>query len=151
MTDPSLDRAEVIVDQLSNSVRRLTDEVIHSEALRASKIRLIQKAMFVMIPAVILLLLLTFTNFVLLAKISDTATSAKNTNDLLVSCFQPSTPCSTTSQQRTGEALEQLRQTQFVIAICQRQNTIADDPNGLKVVKCVQSYYPQFTLPPHAK
>jgi hypothetical protein len=151
MTDPSLDRATAVVGELASSVRRLTEEVVASEALRTRKIRVIQQAMYVMVPAVVLLVVLAFTNFVLLSRVKDAADSAKNTNDLLVSCFQPGTECSNSSSQKTGEAINQLRQTQFVIAICQRQNPVTEDPNGTKIVSCVQRYYPNFRLPPQVK
>jgi hypothetical protein len=150
MTDPT-DRAITAIGELTNVVRSLDSDVKDSEALRTRKIRAIQNLLYAVIPAIILLIILAFTNFVLLARVKDTAIDAKNTNDLLVSCFQPGTPCSNNSNQRTGEALNQLRQTQFVIAICQRQNPVTDDPNGNKMVACVQRYYPNFKLPPKVK
>lgn len=150
MADPSLDRATAAVGELATIVRSLTVEVKASEDLRSRKIKAIQHMFYVVSGCIALLLLMAGTNFVLLNRVQDAAVSAKDTNDLLVSCFQPGTPCSATSAQRTGAALEQLRQTQFVIAICQRQNPVDVDPNGVRVIACVQRYYPTFTLPPQA-
>lgn len=150
MTD-SLDRAAMVVGELASDVRRLTEEVVRSERIRENKIRAIQKAMFVVVPALVLLVVLAFTNFVLLARVRDAANSAKNTNALIAGCLQPGTECSNASAQKTAEAITQLRQTQFVIAICQRQNPVTEDPNGTKIVSCVQRYYPGFRLPPQVK
>lgn len=148
MPDASLDRATAAIGDLAAGVQRLTREVKHDESLRERKIKAIQRVLIVLVPSVLLLVILAITNFVLLSRIKDVAEDARNTNDLLVSCFQPGTACSKTNSQRTGEALNQIRQTQFVIAICQRQNPIASDPDGKKVIACVQNYYPTFVLPP---
>lgn len=151
MPDQSLDRATSAIADLATGVHALTNEVISSEVLRARKIRAIQNVLFVLVPSIVLLLIMAVTNFVLLSRVRTIANDSRNTNDLLVSCFQPGTECSNTNAQRTGAALDQLRQTQFVIAICQRQNPVADDPDGAGVVECVQGYYPNFTLPARVK
>jgi hypothetical protein len=76
------------------------------------------------------------------------AHDVRATNDLLYGCFQPGTTCSNQSAKNTGAAIEQLRQTQFTIAVCQRLHPITEDPDGEKLVACVQAYYPTFVLPP---
>lgn len=152
--DPSLDRAtEAIgaIGRLSESVRGLHAEVVQSEALRAQKIRLITQALVAVVVAAVLLVLMAVTNFVLLSRINEAADDARSTNQLLLGCFQPGTPCSTQNAKQTGAAIDQLRQTQFVIAICQRQHPITEDPEGAAVVACVQRYYPTFTLPARVK
>lgn len=151
MPDPSLDRATQAVGELSSNVSRLTSEVVASEHLRARKIKAIQNILYVLVPAMVLLVVMAIGTIVILAKVKQAAEDARNTNELIASCFQPNTPCSNTSGQRTGEALNQLRQTQFVIAICQRQNSVTEDPNGTKVIACVQHYYPNFELPPRVQ
>lgn len=147
MTEPSLDRATSAIGELSGSVRALHAEVVQAEALRTEKIRLISRVLYVLVPAVLLLLVLAVTNFVLLSRTSAAAADARSTNELLLGCFQPGTKCSEENARKTGDWLNQVRQTQFAIAVCQRQNSVADDPSGAGVVACVQSYYPGFTLP----
>lgn len=148
MSDPSLDRATKAIGDLSTSVRALHGEVVQSEVLRTRKIKLITTALFVLVPAVVLLVVLAITNFRLLARTNDAADEAQSTNQLLYGCFQPGTQCSDQSSKNTALALEQLRQTQFVIAVCQRLHPITEDPNGAGLVACVQQYYPTFRLPP---
>lgn len=147
MTEPSLDRATAAIGELSGSVRALHAEVVQAEALRSAKIKWIQRVLFVLIPAVLLLLVLAITNFILLARINAAAADAKSTNDLLLSCFRPNTRCSTENARKTAEWQNEIRQTQFVIAVCQRQNPVTTDPEGRQMVACVQRYYPGFTLP----
>jgi hypothetical protein len=151
MSEPSLDRATTAIGQLSKSVRDLHDEVVQSESLRAQKIRLMTQVMAAIGVAAVLLVLLAASNFVLLNRIKAAASDARSTNDLLVGCFTPGTPCSNESTKRTGEALEQLRQTQFVIAVCQRRHPVVEDPDGVAMVSCVQQYYPTFHLPAKTK
>lgn len=150
MTEPSLDRATTAIGELSGSVRTLHAEVVQAEALRTRKIKLISQVLFVLVPSVLLLLVLAITNFALLARTNDAARDAKSTNELLYGCFQPGTQCAVQTARSNAERLNQLRQTQFVIAICQRQNSVEKDPTGSGVVACVQSYYPGFSLPAKA-
>jgi hypothetical protein len=147
MSDPSMDRATTAIGDLSISVRALHSEVVRSESLRTRKIKLIVAALFVLVPAVVLLVIMAATNFVLLSRTNEAASDAKSTNQLLYGCFQPGTTCSKQSAKNTGAALEQLRQTQFVIAVCQRLHPVDEDPEGVALVRCVQQYYPGFTLP----
>lgn len=147
MTEPSLDRATTAIGELSGSVRSLHAEVVQAEALRTEKIRWIQRVLYVLVPAVLLLILLAVTNFVLLSRITAAADDARSTNELLLGCFQPNTTCSQESARASAERLNQIRQTQFVIAVCQRQNPVDKDPSGSGLIKCVQDYYPGFTLP----
>lgn len=148
MPDPSLDRATLAVGELRNLVGRLLDEVVESESLRAQKIRLIQQALYVLVPSVVLLIIMAITNFALLAKTRDAAADARATNQLIAGCLQPNTSCSNANASKMGDALNQIRQTQFVISVCMRQNPTAEDPAGKKMIKCVQAYYPNFSLPP---
>jgi hypothetical protein len=150
MTDEGLDRAAGAIGDLSGSVRQLYAEVVQSESLRTAKIRWIQRLLYVLIPAVVLLVLLAITNFVLLARINSAARAANSTNELLLGCFLPDTKCSQENQKTTAAAMDQIRQTQFAIALCQRQNPVDKDPDGRGLVRCVQAYYPGFTLPPKA-
>ncbi len=151
MSDPSLDRATTAIGELSKSVRSLHAEVVRSEVLRSRKIKLITKALAVLVPAVVLMLVLAVTNFVLLKKIDEAADDSRSTNQLLYGCLKPGTTCSNENARRTAEVMaqltNQLRQTQFVIAVCQRQNPVDEDPQGTAMVACVQRYYPGFTLP----
>jgi hypothetical protein len=155
MSDPSLDRATKAIGELSSSVRALHSEVVQSETLRARKIKLITAALLVLVPAVVLMLVMAVTNFVLLNKTNEAADDSRSTNQLLYGCLKPGTQCSNENAKRTAEVMAQLtgelRQTQFVIAVCQRQNPIDKDPQGAAVVACVQQYYPAFTLPPRVK
>lgn len=151
MPDASLDRATAAIAELSANIRRFTAEVQQDELLRARKIKAIQKVLWVLVPSVLLLVIMAVTNFVLLSRVKDVAEDSSNTNELLVSCFQPNTACSKTNGERTRQALDQIRQTQFVIAICQRQNPITADPEGKKIIACVQQHYPNFTLPPQTR
>lgn len=148
MPETSLDRATAAIGELSGSVRALHGEVVQSESLRTTKIKWIQRQLIILVPAVVLLVLMAVTNFVLLARINQAAGDARSTNDLLLGCLQPSTPCSEQNRKQTGAVLEQIRQTQFAIAFCQRINPVDSDPDGAKVVRCVQEYYPGFALPP---
>lgn len=150
-TDYGIERAVLAIGELSASVRTLTTEVTASEQLRASKIQWIQKLLYVLVPAVVLLVIMAVSNFVLLSRINATAADAKSTNDLLVGCFQPGSRCAELNAKKTEENINQLRQTQFVIAICQRQNPVTDDPKGARVIACVQQYYPGFELPAKAR
>lgn len=149
--DESLDRATAAIGELSGSVRELRAEVITSEHLRTEKIRIIQKVLYVLVPAVALLVIMAITNFVLLSRINATAADANSTNELLLGCFQPGTRCSEENAKKTAAFLNQGRQTSFVIAICQRQNPVAEDPAGTGLVKCVQEFYPNFSLPAKVK
>lgn len=148
MSETSLDRATVAIGELSTSVRSLHSEVVQSETLRTTKIKWIQRLLYVMVPAIVLLMLLAISNFVLLSKINAAASDARSTNTLLLGCLQPGTKCSDQNRRQTAAALDQIRQTQFAIALCQRLNPIDKDPDGTGVVRCVQQYYPNFTLPP---
>ena len=148
MSDPSLDRATTAIGDLSISVRALHAEVVQSETLRSRKIKLITAALIVLVPATVLMLVMAITNFVLLNRTNEAADDSRSTNQLLYGCFQPGTTCSIENLKRTGEVMNQLRQTQFVIAVCQRLHPISEDPEGAALVACVQQYYPSFTLPP---
>ncbi len=148
MSDPSLERATAAIGDLSISVRALHKEVVQSESLRSRKIKLITAALFVLVPAVVLMLVMAVTNFVLLSNTNRAADEARSTNVLLYGCLKPGTTCSNENLKRTAEALNQLRQTQFVIAVCQRLHPVTEDPDGDAMVSCVQQYYPGFTLPP---
>lgn len=138
--DNSLDRASAAVGELSKSVRALTTEVMTSEALRAEKIKALQRLMYVLVPAVALLLGMAVTNFMLLSRVN-------GTNELFASCYRDGTECSNSNNARFTAALEQVRQTQFVMVICQRINPIGDDPDGTALRACVRTYYPTFELP----
>lgn len=151
MNDPHIDRAIWEIGGLSKSVRDLHAEVVQAESLRAQKIRLITQAMVAVVVASMLLVVMAVTNFVLLNRASHAAEDSRSTNQLLYGCFQPGTKCSTENARRTGEVMDQLRQTQFVIAVCQRQHPPTEDPEGVAMVACVQRYYPTFTLPPKVK
>ncbi len=151
MTEPSLDRATTAIGQLSKSVRELHAEVVQAESLRTQKIRLITQMMFAVGAAAILLVIMAASNFVLLNRINAAAADARSTNDLLLGCFTPGSQCSNENTKRTGAALDQLRQTQFVIAVCQRQHPVTEDPEGVAMVSCVQQYYPTFHLPAKTK
>lgn len=147
MTDPSLDRATSAIGELSSSVRTLTGEVVRSETLRGRKIKVIQHVLFILVPSVILLVVLAVSNFALLNRVNATAASSKSTNELLLGCLQPNTTCNKVNVQKTAALLDQIRQTQFVIAVCQRKNPVDTDPLGVGLIHCVQNYYPGFTLP----
>jgi hypothetical protein len=148
MPETSLDRATAAIGELSSSVRALHGEVVQSESLRTTKVRWIQRVLYIMVPAMALLVLLAITNFVLLARINATAEDASSTNTLLLGCFQPGSRCSQENQKTTAAVMNQIRQTQFAIALCQRLNPADRDPAGSGFVRCVQQYYPGFTLPP---
>lgn len=139
-TADGLNRATSALGELAADIRTFTEEVQRSEQLRTEKIRWIQKVLFVLVPAVLLLLVGAVTNFVLLARVTAT-------NNLLFGCFTPNTQCSTASQQAAAVRSLEQKQTQFVIAICQRQNPISEDPEGTRMIRCVQTYYPTFRLP----
>jgi len=128
------------VERLTTGVKDLKDELLTAEDQRATKIRAIQNLMFVVVPAVILLVILAITNFVVINK-----TSA--ISDTVAGCLRPNTPCSNANRDATRALLDQIRQTQFVIAVCQRQNPVDKDPDGTGIVTCVQQYYPGFQLP----
>lgn len=145
--ETNLDRATTAIGELSGSVRALHTEVVRSEELRTDKIRWIQRLMYVLIPAVLLLMLMAVTNFVLLSRINETAADSQSTNELLLGCFKPGTTCSEGNKAQTAANLNHIRQTQFVIAVCQRQHPITTDADGADMIKCVQRYYPGFTLP----
>lgn len=151
MPEQSLDRATLAITDLATSVRTLTHEVERDEALRSRKVRAIEKVLYLLAPGVILLILLAVTNFVLLNRVQSAAEDAKSTNELVVSCLRPETPCGTANRESMEAVLDQIRQTQFVIAVCQRQNPITTDPEAKAVTACVQSYYPNFALPPRVK
>lgn len=148
MPDTSLDRATAAIGDLSTSVRSLHAEVVQSEALRTEKIRWIQRLLYVLVPAVVLLVLMAISNFVLLSRINAAADDASSTNQLLLGCFLPASRCSQENQKATATVMNQIRQTQFAIALCQRLNPVDKDPDGTGVIRCVQQYYPGFTLPP---
>jgi hypothetical protein len=149
--DPSLDRAVTAIGDLSTSVRSLHAEVVQSETLRTRKIKLITAALIALVPATVLLIVLAATNIVLMSRINQAASDSRSTNQLLYGCMRPGTTCSNENLKRTGEVMDELRQTQFVIAVCQRQYPITEDPQGAALVSCVQRYYPTFTLPPRVK
>jgi hypothetical protein len=151
MSDPSLDRATTAIGRLSESVRDLHAEVVQSESLRTQKIRMLIRVLVGVGVAAVLLVCMAVTNFVLLSRITHAAEDARSTNQLLYGCFQAGTKCSVENQKRTAAVMDQLRQTQFVIAVCQRQHPITEDPEAAAMVSCVQRYYPTFTLPPRAK
>ncbi len=148
MGDPSLDRATTAIGELSTSVRSLHAEVVRSESLRTRKIKLITMALIVLVPATVLMLIMAVTNFVLLSNTNQAADEARATNQLLYGCLKPGTTCSNENLRKTADVMNQLRQTQFVIAVCQRLHPVTEDPEGVAMVACVQQYYPSFTLPP---
>lgn len=150
MNDPSLDRATSAIGELSSSVRSLTGEVVQSEALRGRKIKAIQHVLYVLVPGVILLLILAFSNFALLSRVNKAAADAKSTNQLLLGCFQPGTQCSESAKAQAAQRSNEGRQAIYVMLICLRLNPSAEDPNAVDVQKCVQQYYPNFVLPPKA-
>jgi hypothetical protein len=150
MTDEGLDRATVALGSLAESVQALHAEAVQGEALRTEKIRWIQRLLYVMVPAMVLLVIMAVTNFVLLARINSAAAAANSTNELLLGCFLPESKCSQENRKSTTAVMDQIRQTQFAIALCQRQNPTERDPDGEALVRCVQQFYPGFALPPKA-
>ncbi len=151
MPETSLDRATAAIGELSGSVRALHGEVVQSENLRTEKIRWIQRLLYVLVPAVVLLVLMAISNFVLLSRINAAAEDARSTNQLLLGCFLPDSKCSQENKKSTAAVMDQIRQTQFAIALCQRQNPTDRDPTGSGLVACGQQYYPGFALPPKVK
>ncbi len=143
MTETPLSLVESAVNGLTSSVQGLKDELVLAEKQRGNKIRALQNLMFVVVPAIVLLIVLAATNFVVIRK-----TSA--ISDTIAGCLRPNTPCSDANRDATRALLDQIRQTQFVIAVCQRQNPVDSDPDGTGIVKCVQDYYPGFHLPQKA-
>lgn len=150
MTEESFARAVAALTDLSGNVNALRIEAMQSEELRTEKIRWIQRLLYVLIPAVLLMVLMVIGNFFLLSRINSTAENARSTNTLLLGCFQPSSRCAEENRRATAAVMDQIRQTQFAIALCQRQNPIEQDPDGAGIVRCVQQYYPAFVLPPKA-
>jgi hypothetical protein len=148
MPEASLDRATAAIGELSGSVRALHSEVVQSESLRATKIKWIQRQLIILVPAVVLLVLLAATNFIVLTRINQAASDARSTNTLLLGCLQQGTRCSEQNRKATAAVMDQIRQTQFAIALCQRINPVDKDPTGAAVVSCVQDYYPGLVLPP---
>lgn len=154
MTDPSIDRATGAIGNLAASVNTMTNEVIALEALRASKIKWIQTLLYVLIPGVILLIVLAISNFALLNRVRASAVDAKNsaaaaqsTNDLLLGCFRAGTQCAEAQKKATALRSTEARQATYVMLICLRLNPQDEDPNAVSVQRCVQQYYPGFTLP----
>lgn len=147
MADPSLDRATAALGNLSTSVRALTTEVVQSESLRTRKIKVIQHALLVLGAAVMLLVILAITNFVLLGRVNHAAADAKATNELLFGCFQPGTQCSESQRAQAMARGVANQQTTYVMLICLRLNPLAEDPDAIAVQRCVRQYYPGFSLP----
>lgn len=156
-TDP-LERAAEAVSSLSLSVLRLTSEVKAAETLREEKIRWLQRAVSVAGIAIGVLIILAITNFTMLNQTRSAAATSASTNTLLLGCFQPHSQCSDENAKKTASVFNQIRQTQFVIAICQRSTPLPSNPTPAdvdrateKLVACVQAYYPGFKLPPRAE
>lgn len=147
MPDVSLDRAVAALGEMSASVRGLTKEVIESESLRLRKIRVIQQVLYVMVPAMIILVLMAVTNFILLSRAAQTGEQVKATNDLVAGCFQPNTTCSNAAKFEAQERAKLIQQSQFVSLYCARQNPVDEDPQGTALYACFRSYYPNFVLP----
>ena len=119
MTAPDADPFAHAVDALTEEVRKMRVDIAHSDGVRTTKIEAIRNLMWVVVPALILLLAMTITNLIQI--------------------------------RGTGETVDQVRQTGFVIALCQRQNPSALDPSGAGMVACVQEYFPDFRLPDKAQ
>jgi len=148
MTDEGFMRAVAALSELSDSVAALRSEVEQSEVLRTEKIKMIHRLLYVLVPTMILMVAMVVGNFVLLTRINTTAEAAESTNSLLLGCFQLDSKCAQENVKSTAAVMEQIRQTQFAIALCQRQNPLERDPEGSGLVRCVQQYYPGFVLPP---
>lgn len=150
MPDPSLDRAVVVLGELATTVRSFTAEARELERLRSKKIRALYTTLFVLVPAIALLIVLAITNFALLSKVKDTAADSKSTNTLLLGCFTPGSKCAEVSKQQQEVREQRNRQATYVMLYCLRLNPLEKDPNAIGVQRCVQQFYPGFVLPPRA-
>ncbi len=138
--EPGSDLIAAEIGNLAQRVSALQDELVVAEKLRSAKIEALRRLMYVVVPAVVLLLIMAITNFVLINKTT-------SLSDTIAGCLKPRTECSEANRRAQADQLDRIRQTQFVIAICQRRNPVDKDPNGDGVVTCIQSYYPGFLLP----
>lgn len=145
-TDP-LDLTTEALGKLSISVRALSSEVERAEVLRTRKIKALQQVLYILVPAVLLLLVLAFTNFALLNKVATVASDSRSTNTLLLGCFQPGSKCAESAKQQQAQRALETEQQTYVMLICLRLNPAAEDPNATGAQKCVQQYYPGFKLP----
>lgn len=79
------------------------------------------------------------------------AKTVSDTNQLLLSCFDPNSQCG--KQNATEQARQ--RQQSYVIASCQRANPVdleqTPAQNEKKLLACINKYYPDLALPPVAK
>lgn len=155
--DRSLENIAVAVSELSSGVAALDQDVKRDGDLRSAKVKAIQRLLYVLIPCVVLLIILAVTNFLLLSRIKEAASDARSTNQIIAGCLQPNTECGKQNAARTESALNRIRETQFVIAVCQRKNPLPVTPTPADVeaqtnrlVTCVQGFYPTFKLPQKA-
>lgn len=147
MAEQSIDRAATALATLARNVQDFTAEARELEKLRTRKIRALYLTLWVLVPAVILLIILAFSNFALLQRTKEAAADTRSTNQLLLGCFQPGTKCSDGQKALAMARSTEARQTTYVMLICLRLNPLDSDPNAVGVQRCVQQYYPGFQLP----
>lgn len=138
--DASLDAVAVAVDGLTRGVRQLQDELVQAENLRDAKVRALRKLLIALVPAIGLLVIMAVTNGILISRTSDIAGQ-------VAGCVRPDTACGQANLQANAALMDKIRETQFVIATCQRLNPVEKDPDASGIQKCVRDYYPTFTLP----
>lgn len=139
------------IQNLTISATSLSTEVSENSLENTRKITWLQRSLFVMSAAIILLLGLAVTNFFILTHVNGVAKNAQQTNTILVDCFKPNTSCAKLTKKQNDDRNTEVRQTLLVLAKCQREHPAAIDPDGTKTLACVQKFYPGLAMPPEAK
>lgn len=141
----------------------LVAAVQHESELRTDKIQSLEitnnrltTAIKYMGGCLVLLLLLAGVNFYNTTVSRHADESAQQTNKLLLGCYIPGDQCWQQNRDQQIAAQSQIRQTVFVISICQRSfpsnpNVLDPEGNTKKLLDCIHQYYPDLQLPPKGK
>jgi hypothetical protein len=144
--------------RLAEVQQALISAVTRDAALRTEKIQAIEqtntqisKALIALVAVFIALTALAIVNAVNLNRTVSISRDARQTNELLVGCVTPGSECQRQTQVAQQTQLNEIRLTSLVIAQCQRSHPIAVDPDGAKMIACVQDYYPDLVPPQKAR
>lgn len=134
----------------TKEIRSLSQAVAAESEARNRKVKAIQRNSMFIAFGIMILLAVAVLNLVNTTRTNAIAEDANQTNELLLGCLTPGNECSEFNARQQANVLNLVRQTNFVVAFCQRTNPIDNDPDGSGLVACIQSYYPDFQLPSKA-
>lgn len=139
------------IEASSANTKSLQKSVILVASAVSKRVTSLEKLFRVNVIMLIILVILVLGILFSMSITLSISRDSRYTADLLLGCLSdPKSDCAKSSKAADDRRNNQTRQTLVVIALCQRQNPLAEDPEGIKVITCLQEYYPDLSYPEKA-